>query len=150
MNDWGVISAREGSRTDSHPAARPLNGWGAMERTHVADLQFIPLYRELREKVRLLAQRAESCICGGPERNFHLDVAKAIDSVMGFANGRPAILTGEQRRLLADLQTEFSGTLRQSLNAGERHRQAVEKAKRAALDFLERAGRPLAMDPVAA
>ncbi|MFD2837016.1 hypothetical protein ACFS3C_11925 [Azotobacter vinelandii] len=46
---------------------------------------------------------------------------------MGFANGRPAILTGEQRRLLADLQTEFSGTLRQSLNAGERHRQAVEK-----------------------
>ncbi|OHC11087.1 MAG: hypothetical protein A2002_09475 [Pseudomonadales bacterium GWC1_66_9] len=121
-----------------------------MERTAVADLQYIPLYRELREKVRLLAQRAESCICGAPERSFHLDVARAIDSVMGFASGRPAILTGEQRRLLADLQSEFSRTLRQSLNAGERHRQAVEKAKRASLDFLERAGRPLAMDPVAA
>ncbi len=150
MNDWGVISARAESRADSHPAARPLNRRNAMERTAVADLQFIPLYRELREKVKVLALRAESCICGGSERSFHLDVAKAIDSVMGFASGRPAILTSEQRRLLADLQSEFSRTLRESLNAGERHRQAVEKAKWAALDFLERAGRPLAMDPVAA
>ncbi|TCL28094.1 hypothetical protein EV691_12350 [Azotobacter chroococcum] len=150
MNDWGVVSAREESRMDSYLAAELLNKRGAMEHTAVADLQYIPLYRELREKVRLLAQRAESCICGAPERSFHLDVARAIDSVMGFASGRPAILTGEQRRLLADLQSEFSRTLRQSLNAGERHRQAVEKAKRASLDFLERAGRPLAMDPVAA
>lgn len=138
---------------DSHLAAEQLNNRDAMsacKRTAVADLQFIPLYRELCEKVKLLAQRAESCICGAPERSFHLDVAKAIDSVMGFASGRPATLTNEQRRLLEKLQFEFSRTLRQSLNAGDRHYQAVEKAKRASLDFLECAGRPLAMDPVAA
>jgi len=154
MNDWGIISARGESRLDSYRAAEQQShrdALGAWERTAaVADLQFIPLYRELCEKVKLLAQRAESCICGAPERSFHLDAARAIDSVMGSASGHPATLTGEQRRLLGNLQSEFRRTLQQSLDSGDRHRQAVEKAKRAALDFLERAGRPLAMDPVAA
>ena len=154
MNDWGVMYTRSESGMDSLRAAERQSHRDVSRTrecsTAAADLQFVPLYRELCEKVKLLAQRAESCICGAPERSFHLDVARAIDSVMRFASGRPATLTIEQRQLLGSLQSEFRRTLQQSLDAGDRHRQAVEKAKRAAFDFLDRAGRPLAMDPVAA
>jgi len=154
MNDCESMYGRGEPSVNSPHAAKQRKYSTPLEAkactTAVADLQFIPLYRELREKVKLLAQRAESCVCGAPERTFHIDVAKAIDSVMGFASGRPAALTTGQRRLLGSLQSEFRSTLQQSLNAGDRHHLAVEKAKRAVLDHLDRAGQPLAMDPIAA
>jgi len=153
MNDLVLIKTKDESCQDSRHAEQQLNDrnvMGARERTTVADLQFIPLYRELRDRVKLLARRSESCVCGSHERSFHLDIARAIDAVMGLAGGRTGSLSGEQRFLLGNLQAEFRETLRHSLDSGDRHRLAVEKARRAALDFLERAGRPLSMEAVAA
>ncbi|MDP3978327.1 MAG: Rha family transcriptional regulator [Pseudomonas sp.] len=112
----------------------------ARERTAVTDIQYLPLYRELHEEVRALALRAEQCGSKTPERIFHINVNKAINSVMGLASGERGTLTIEQRLLLTNLQFVFRRALHDSLAAGDTHRDAARKGKEAAIQFVQCAG----------
>src|SRR5690606_15057545 len=106
----------------------------------VSDQQYLPLYRELHEEVKLLAQRAEECGSTTPERIFHINASKAINAAMGIASGERGTLTIEQRLLLTNIQLIFKRALHESLEAGDTHREAAAKAKAATLTFVQVAG----------
>lgn len=116
----------------------------AREKVAVSDQQYLPLYRELHEEVKLLAHRAEECGSTTPERIFHINANKAINSAMGIASGERSTLTIEQRLLLTNIQLIFKRALHESLEAGDTHREAAAKAKAAALNFVQVAGNLIA------
>jgi phage regulator Rha-like protein len=115
----------------------------ARQSTAVTDVQYLPLYREMHEEVRLLAHRAEECGSKTPERIFHINANKAINSVMGIAAGGRGELTLEQRLLLTNVQFVFRRALHDSLESGDNHKDAARKAKEAALSFVQHAGQLL-------
>jgi phage regulator Rha-like protein len=112
----------------------------ARDKVSVSDQQYLPLYRELHEEVKLLAHRAEECGSTTPERIFHINANKAINAAMGIASGERGTLTIEQRLLLTNIQLIFKRALHESLEAGDTHREAAAKAKAAALNFVQVAG----------
>jgi phage regulator Rha-like protein len=116
----------------------------AREKTAVTDQQYLPLYRELHAEVKLLSQRAEECGSTTPERIFHINANKAINTAMGIASGERSTLTIEQRLLLTNIQLIFTRALHASLEAGDTHREAAAKAKGAALHFVLVAGNLIA------
>lgn len=112
----------------------------ARERTAVTDMQYLPLYRALHDEVKLLAKRAEDCGSTTPERIFHINANKAINAAMGLASGQRADLTIEQRLLLTSVQAVFRRALHESLEAGDGHRIASQKARDATVEFVRHAG----------
>jgi len=112
----------------------------ARNKDAVNDLQYLPLYREMHDEVKHLAQRAEERGSTTPERIFHVNANRAINSAIGIASGERADLTLEQRLLLTTVQAVFKNKLSESLEAGDGHREAAKKAKDAAVEFVKHAG----------
>lgn len=112
----------------------------ARNKEAVSNLQYLPLYREMHDEVKALALRAEERGSTTPERIFHINANKAINSAMGIASGERESLTLDQQLLLTTLQAVFRNQLKASLDAGEDHKEAAKKAKDAAVEFVKYAG----------
>ena len=112
----------------------------ARNKETVSNLQYLPLYKEMHDEVKALALRAEERGSTTPERIFHINANKAINSAMGIAAGQRESLTLDQQLLLTTLQAVFRNQLKASLNAGEGHKEAAKKAKEAAVEFVKYAG----------
>ncbi|MBD9675525.1 Rha family transcriptional regulator [Pseudomonas sp. PDM18] len=108
--------------------------------TAINDMQYLPLYRALHDEVKLLAKRAEDCGSTTPERIFHINANKAINAALGLTSGQRTDLTIEQRLLLTSVQAVFRRALHESLEAGDVHRVAAQKARDATVEFVRHAG----------
>lgn len=115
----------------------------ARNKETVSSQQYLPLYKEMHEEVKALALRAEERGSSTPERIFHINANKAINSAMGIASGTRDSLTLDQQLLLTTLQAVFRNQLKASLDAGEGHKEAAKKAKDAAVEFVKHAGKLL-------
>ncbi|HDS1693311.1 TPA: Rha family transcriptional regulator [Pseudomonas putida] len=115
----------------------------ARNKEAVTSLQYLPLYKEMHDEVKALALRAEERGSTTPERIFHINANKAINSAMGIASGARDSLTLDQQILLTTLQAVFRNQLKVSLDAGEGHKEAAKKAKDAAVEFVKHAGKLL-------
>ncbi len=112
----------------------------ARDRTNVADGQYLPLYHSMHTEVAALAQRAKALGSTTPERIFHINANKALNTVMGIHTGERESLSLDQRLLLTSLQAIYRRHLRDSLDAGASHRDAGRKAKDAVLAYMAAAG----------
>lgn len=112
----------------------------ARNKETVSNLQYLPLYKEMHEEVKALALRAEEHGSTTPERIFHINANRAINSAMGIASGARDSLTLDQQLLLTTLQAVYRNQLKTSLDAGESHKEAAKKAKEAAVKFVKHAG----------
>lgn len=112
----------------------------ARDRANVTDAQYLPLYHTMHTEVAALAQRAKALGSTTPERIFHINANKALNTVMGIHSGERESLTIDQRLLLTTLQAIYRRHLRDSLDAGANHREAGSKAKDAVLAYMSAAG----------
>ncbi|WP_443696181.1 Rha family transcriptional regulator [Pseudomonas sp.] len=112
----------------------------ARNKETVSNLQYLPLYREMHDEVKALALRAEERGSTTPEKIFHINANKAINSAMGIASGERETLTLDQKLLLTTLHAVFRNQLKASLYAGEGHKDAAKKAKDATVEFVKYAG----------
>lgn len=112
----------------------------ARDRTSVTDAQYLPLYHAMHAEVATLAQRAKESGSTTPERIFHINANKALNSVMGIHSGERGSLTLDQQLMLTTLQAVYRRHLRNSLDAGTGHREAGRKAKDAVLAYMAVAG----------
>ena len=100
----------------------------ARNKESVTSLQYLPLYREMHDEVKALALRAEERGSTTPERIFHINANKAINSAMGIASGEREGLTLDQQILLTTLHSVFRNQLKSSLDAGDGHKVAAKIA----------------------
>ena len=112
----------------------------ARNKEAVSNLQYLPLYKEMHDEVKALALRAEERGSTTPEKIFHINANKAINSAMGIAAGQRETLTLDQQLLLTTLQAVFRNQLKASLDAGEGHKEAAKKARDATVEFVKYAG----------
>lgn len=112
----------------------------ARNKETVSNLQYLPLYKEMHDEVKALALRAEERGSTTPEKIFHINANKAINSAMGIAAGQRETLTLDQQLLLTTLQAVFRNQLKASLDAGEGHKEAAKKARDATVEFVKYAG----------
>lgn len=112
----------------------------ARDRANVTDAQYLPLYHTMHIEVAALAQRAKALGSTTPERIFHINANKALNTVMGIHSGERESLTIDQRLLLTTLQAIYRRHLCDSLDAGANHREAGRKAKDAVLAYMSAAG----------
>ncbi|HEX8596727.1 MAG TPA: Rha family transcriptional regulator [Pseudomonas sp.] len=112
----------------------------ARNKESVTSLQYLPLYREMHDEVKALALRAEERGSTTPERIFHINANKAINSAMGIASGERKSLTLDQQILLTTLHSVFRNQLKLSLDAGDGHKVAAKRAKDSAVEFVKYAG----------
>lgn len=119
----------------------------ARNKETVSNLQYLPLYKEMHDEVRALALRAEERGSTTPEKIFHINANKAINSAMGIATGGRDSLTLDQKLLLTTLQAVYRNQLKASMEAGEGHKEASKKAKDAAVEFVKYAGTLLIAAP---
>lgn len=111
--------------------------------TAVNDAHYLPLYHALHDEIKHLAMRAKECGSTTPERMFHINANKALNTVMGIASGNRDSLTIDQRLLLTTLMAVHRRTLHSGLEAGNDHKEAASKAKAATLAYMAAAGRLL-------
>lgn len=112
----------------------------ARDRASVTDNQYLPFYHAMHDEVAMLAQRAKDLGSDTPERVFHINANKALNTAMGIASGQRGSLDMEQRLILTTLQAIYRRHLHQSIEAGADHREAGRKAKYAVLAYMATAG----------
>lgn len=112
----------------------------ARAKTAINDVHYLPLYHALHDEVKQLAMRAKECGSTTPERMFHINANKALNTVMGIASGKRESLTIEQRLLLTTLMAVQQRALHAGLVAGNDHKEAAQKAKVATLTYMAAAG----------
>lgn len=112
----------------------------ARDRASVTEGQYLPLYHAMHDEVAALAQRAKALGSDAPERVFHMNANKALNTVMGIASGKRGSLTIEQSLLLTTLQAIYRRQLHNALESGADHRDAGRKAKDAVLSYMASAG----------
>ena len=78
----------------------------ARDRASVTEGQYLPLYHAMHDEVSVLAMRAKALGSDAPERVFHMNANKALNTVMGIASGKRGSLTIEQSLLLTTLQAD--------------------------------------------
>lgn len=112
----------------------------ARDRASVTEGQYLPLYHAMHDEVSVLAMRAKALGSDAPERVFHMNANKALNTVMGIASGKRGSLTIEQSLLLTTLQAIYRRHLHNALESGADHREAGRKAKDAVLAYMASAG----------
>ncbi|MFK7604911.1 MULTISPECIES: Rha family transcriptional regulator [unclassified Pseudomonas] len=112
----------------------------ARDRASVTDNQYLPFYHAMHEEVAMLAQRAKDLGSHTPERVFHINANKALNTAMGIASGQRGSLDMGQRLILTTLQAIYRRHLHQSIESGADHREAGRKAKAAVFAYMETAG----------
>ena len=115
----------------------------ARDRTSVTDTQYLPFYHAMHDEVAALAQRAKALGSDTPERIFHINANKALNSAMGIASGQRGSLDMGQCLILTTLQAIYRRHLHDALESGADHREAGRKAKDAVLAYMASAGEQL-------
>lgn len=112
----------------------------ARDRASVTDTQYLPFYHAMHDEVAALAQRAKALGSDTPERVFHINANKALNSAMGIASGQRGSLDMGQCLILTTLQAIYRRHLHNALESGADHREAGRKAKDAVLAYMASAG----------
>ncbi|MFM0136831.1 Rha family transcriptional regulator [Caballeronia grimmiae] len=115
----------------------------ARERQAIADTQYLPGYHALHDEVMALAQIASEHGSLAGEEVFHCNANKLVNKAAGISAGMRAKLTDGERLMVTNLQVVLRNALRAAIDAGADHREAYQRAKDAALDFAQAAGRYL-------
>lgn len=115
----------------------------ARDRISVTDTQYLPFYHAMHDEVAALAQRAKALGSDTPERIFHINANKALNSAMGIASGQRGSLDMGQCLILTTLQAIYRRHLHDALESGADHREAGRKAKDAVLAYMASAGEQL-------
>lgn len=112
----------------------------ARDRAAVTDTQYLPFYHAMHDEVAALAQKAKDLGSNTPERVFHINANKALNTAMGIASGQRGSLDMGQRLILTTLQAIYRRHLHSALESGADHREAGRKAKEAVLAYMATAG----------
>lgn len=108
----------------------------ARDRVSVTDAQYLPFYHAMHDEVAALAQRAKALGSDTPERVFHINANKALNSAMGIASGQRGSLDMGQCLMLTTLQAIYRRHLHNALESGADHREAGRKAKEAVIAYM--------------
>lgn len=108
----------------------------ARDRASVTNSQYLPFYHAMHDEVAALAQRAKVLGSDTPERVFHINANKALNSAMGIASGQRGALDMGQCLMLTTLQAIYRRHLHNALESGADHREAGRKAKEAVIAYM--------------
>lgn len=91
---------------------------------------YLPFYHQLHEGVRHLAEVAHAAGSTTPERMFHLNMNRLVNSAVGLASGERANLTPQQRIAVTAANFIVQKAIQQALESGADHHNAYLEAKR--------------------
>lgn len=90
---------------------------------------YLPYYHDLHDEVRHMVEAAHNAGSTTPERVFHINMNRMLNTVMGLESGERASLTPQQRLAVTTANFIALQAIRQALDAGGDHHNAYAEAK---------------------
>lgn len=90
---------------------------------------YLPFYHQLHDSVKLLAEAAHDAGSQAPERVFHMNFNKLLNTAFGITSGRQVRLSPAVRAKITVATMLVDSSIRQGLQNGLNHKEIYQLAK---------------------
>lgn len=90
---------------------------------------YLPLYHDLHDEIKHMAEVAHAAGSETPERMFHMNLNKLVNNALGLAPGQRGSLTPQKRMAVISAGFVAQKAIEQTLASGGDHHDAYDAAK---------------------